>query len=135
MNQAMVLCYNMEGQRAEQVRALALAAGIQPFLVPQEAYAQQIGALCGLMEPTDQAYAGPGFPEEMMLMAFFEKGMLSRFLDGFRAAGLKPVPLKAMLTENNSQWDSLRLHAELMDEYRFFREVHKKQQAKKGNDA
>lgn len=130
MSQALVLCYNLEGERAQTVRALAEAAGIQPFLVPREAYAQTIGALCGLWEATDTAYEGEGFPEEMMLMAFLEKGMLNRFLDGFREAGIPSVPLKAMLTENNSQWDSLRLHAELSEEYAFFREVDRKRRAR-----
>lgn len=120
MNRAMVLCYNMEGERADLVSKLAKNAGIQPFLVPKEAYLQTIGALCGVMEPTEEAYSGEGFPQEMMLMAFFEKGTLSRFLDSFRESGVPSVPLKAMLTENNSRWDSLKLHSELMEEYAHF---------------
>lgn len=130
MNKAMVLCYNMEGERAETVRKLALEAGIQPFLVPQEAYKQTIGTLCGISEGTDEAYEGEGFPEEMMLMAFLEKGMLSAFLDGFRAQGQPSVQLKAMLTENNAQWDSLKLRSELMDEAEFFRKLNAKKQGK-----
>ncbi|NLX82864.1 MAG: DUF3783 domain-containing protein [Clostridiales bacterium] len=125
MNQAMVLCYNMEGERADQVRALAEALNIQAFLVPREAYLQKIGALCGLFEPTKEAYHGEGFEGEMMLMAFFEKGMLGQFLDGFREQGLPPVPLKAMLTEKNSQWNSMALQAELLDEYEHFKKMHK----------
>ncbi|MDI9519819.1 MAG: DUF3783 domain-containing protein [Bacillota bacterium] len=126
MNRAMVLCYNMEGERADLVRNLALSAGIQPFSVPREAYLQTIGALCGLMEPTEEAYNGKGFPQEMMLMAFFEKGMLTRFLDSFREKGVPSVPLKAMLTENNSRWNSLELHAELMEEYAYFSSLQEK---------
>ena len=128
MNQAMVLCYNMLGERADQVRKLAAGLGIEAFLVPQEAYLQKIGALCGLFAPTDEAYHGDGFEGEMMLMAFFEKGLLSRFLDGFREQGLTPVHLKAMLTEKNSEWNSLALQAELQDEYEHFKKLHKMQQ-------
>ncbi|NLW20992.1 MAG: DUF3783 domain-containing protein [Clostridiales bacterium] len=127
MNQPLVLCYNMEGARAQAVRGLAESLGIQPFLVPPEAYAQTIGALCGLMETTQEAYEGENFQEEMMLMAFLQKGMLSRFLDGFREAGLPPVQLKAMLTENNAQWTSTRLHSELLDEYHFFKKLNQQQ--------
>lgn len=123
MNQPMVLCYNMAGERAEQVRALALKAGIQPFLVPREAYAQTIGALCGLEVPTEEAYEGEGFEEELMLLAFLEKGMLSLFLDGFRNLGIPSVPLKAMLTENNATWNSLKLREELFDEYIYFKNL------------
>lgn len=124
MNQAMVLCYNMEGERADQVRALAESLNIQPFLVPREAYLQKIGALCGLAEPTTEAYQGNGFEGEMMLMAFFKKGLLTKFLDGFRERGMPPVPLKAMLTEKNSQWNSMALQAELLDEYERFKMLH-----------
>lgn len=130
MNSPMVLCYNMEGERANQVRALAINAGIKPFLVPREAYAQTIGALCGLMEPTQEAHEGEGFPEEMMLMAFLQKGMLSKFLDSFRDLGLQPVQLKAMLTENNTAWTSLQLHSELMEEYQFFKKLNQQQPKK-----
>ncbi len=59
-----------------------------------------------------------------MLMAFFEKGLLTKFLDGFRERGMPPVPLKAMLTEKNSQWNSMALQAELLDEYERFKMLH-----------
>lgn len=131
MNQAIVLCYNMEGARADAVRALAMKAGIQPFLVPREAFAQKIGALCGVLEPTSEEYTGEGFGDEMMLMAFLEKGMLSNFLDSFRDSGVPVVPLKAMLTENNSQWDSIKLHSELSEEYLFFKNLNEKTRARK----
>ncbi|NLE69756.1 MAG: DUF3783 domain-containing protein [Clostridiales bacterium] len=127
MNQAMALCYNMEGDRADQVRQLAADLGIEAFLVPREAYLQKIGALCGLFPPTEEAYHGEGFEGEMMLMAYFEKGLLSRFLDGFRERGMRPVHLKAMLTEKNSEWNSLALQAELLDEYEHFKKIHKMQ--------
>lgn len=125
MNKPMVLCYNLSGPRAELVRNLAKTAGIEPFLVPKEAHAQKIGALCGLFDPTDEAYTGEGFAEEMMLMAHLEKGMLSRFLDGFREIGIPSIPLKAMLTQNNSQWDSIHLHGELMQEFLYFQSAQK----------
>lgn len=130
MNQAMVLCYNMDGDRALAVRALAQAAGIQPFLVPPEAYLQTIGTLCGLEPGSGQAYEGEGFKEEMMLMAFLKKGMLTSFLDSFHHQGLAPVQLKAMLTDNNSKWNSLELHAELMQELACFKKLKRNQNAR-----
>lgn len=121
MNKPMVLCYNLQGPRAQLVSQLAKNAGIEPFLVPKEAYAQLIGALCGVLTPTEEAYEGEGFNEEMMLMAHLKKGMLTRFLDGFRDIGIPSIPLKAMLTNNNSQWDSIKLHSELMEEHTYFK--------------
>ena len=124
MNQAMVL-YNMDGDRA-LARRRRLG---HPASGASEAYLQTIGALCGLEPGRDLAYEGEGFKEEMMLMAFLEKGMLTSFLDSFHHRGLAPVRLKAMLTDSNSKWNSLELHAELMEELACFRKLSRIQDA------
>jgi len=120
MDQAVTLCYNMQGERAERIAALAFGQGIQFHAVNAGEYLQTLAALCGLEPKKALEYDGEGFSDEMMVMAFFKKGMLNRFLDGFRENGYPSVPLKAMLTENNSRWDSLTLHNELKQEYEYF---------------
>jgi len=120
MNQAIVLCYNMQGERAEMISALAMKQGIRPHFVKAGEYQETLAALCGLEPVKGGDFKGDGFLDEMMVMAFLKKGMLNRFLDSFRESGAPSVPLKAMLTENNSRWDSLTLHHELMQEYEYF---------------
>ncbi|MBQ8953791.1 MAG: DUF3783 domain-containing protein, partial [Clostridia bacterium] len=61
----------------------------------------------------------------MLVMAFFPQGLMQRFLDGFRQAGLPSVRLKAMLTDTNSRWNSCQLRAELLREEAAFRAMKK----------
>lgn len=125
--QATVLCYNLSPKRAEQVTKLAREAGITPRLVEQDEYHQPLGALCGIMPLAECVFEGEGFGEEMLLMAFLEKGMLTKFLDSFRETDTPSIPLKAMLTETNSLWHSVALNAELKEEYEYFRRLQENQ--------
>lgn len=117
----MILCYNMAGERAGGIRQVAEGLGISVRSVQKEEYHQTLAALCGLEAGAEGVYSGPGFEDEMMVLAFFPQGMLSALLDGIRGAGLAPVPLKAVLTQPNSRWDSCALNKELREEYAFFR--------------
>jgi hypothetical protein len=127
MNQATVLIYNLYGERADQVAGLANSLGITPYMVNKSEYSQKLGALCGISPRSAEEYKGDGFEEELLLLAFFPKGRLNLFLDGFRELGIQTVALKAMLTENNSVWDSLALHGELLQEYETIRNMQARQ--------
>lgn len=129
MNQAVVLCYNMQGERAEMISALAMKQGIRPCFVVMGEYHETLAALCGLEPKKGSDFKGDLFKDEMMLMAFFPKGTLNRFLDSFRESGTPSVPLKAMLTENNSRWDSLKLNKELLQEYEYFSRMQAQEKA------
>ena len=123
MRNAIVLLYNMADERAKQIEALAERHVITARVVDPAELNQTLGALSGLEEMTDKRYEGSHFTDEMLVMANFNKGMLNRFLDSFRDAGIPSVPLKAMLTETNSKWDSLTLHEELKCEYEYFKQM------------
>lgn len=127
MQEAIVLCYNLSPERTQQVSGLAKSADITPRIVEKTEYHQPIGALCGMMPMEENLYEGEGFEEEMLLMAFLEKGMLTKFLDSFRDTGTASIPLKAMLTETNSKWDSVALYTELREEYEYFRRMQENQ--------
>lgn len=116
-----ILCYNMAGERAGGIRQVAEGLGIIVRPVQKEEYHQTLAALCGLEEMAGEGCEDPGFEEEMMVLAFFPQGLLSKLLDGIREAGQAPVALKAVLTQANSRWDSLALHKELREEHEFFR--------------
>ena len=53
----------------------------------------------------------------MILMSNFTNAMVNSFLQEFRKRGIKPVALKAILTESNAQWNSAQLHTELLREH------------------
>jgi hypothetical protein len=121
--EAMVLLYNAEGARREEIAALAAHVGIGLRVVEPREYGETLGALCGLGAPSGRAAGGAGFSDEMLLLAFLTKEQFHAFLDGFRERGIRGVPLKAMLTPTNAEWDSCRLHNDLSAEYEAFKRM------------
>ena len=56
-------------------------------------------------------------PGEMLVMAHFRPGLLEGMLQGWRAAHIPPVALKAMLTDTNAAWTATALYAEIAREH------------------
>lgn len=116
MNTPTVLLYNLDTPKGRQVKLLCLTMKFRVRTVVPREYGQTLKALMG-REPAAEEYGGPGFPEEMLVMADFSNAQMNAFLQGFRRKKIPSVALKAMLTPTNSQWDSLQLHAELLQEH------------------
>ena len=64
-----------------------------------------------------QAVDPADFPGEMLVMAHFRPGLLEGMLQGWRAAHIPPVALKAMLTDTNAAWTAPALYAEIAKEH------------------
>ena len=75
-----------------------------------------IGALVGVL-PRDAAAPAAPLPGEMLVMAHFRPGLLEGMLQGWRAAHIPPVALKAMLTDTNAAWTAPALYAEIAKEH------------------
>ena len=117
MKPPVLLCYNLQGDRSQKIKGLAMRLKVRVRAVAPEEYAQPLAALCG-MEPAAQTPApAEPFTDEMLVLAHFTPELLNRFLYSFRSAGLPPVALKAMLTETNMRWDSATLHQQLAEEH------------------
>lgn len=112
-----LLTWNLPSRKSASVRALAIQSGIRVVAVEPAQYLQPLGSFTGDCGRMDAFYDGANFPDEMLLLAHFPQTHLSRFLQAWRAAGLPPVPLKAVLTETNRDWNSLELHTELSAEH------------------
>ena len=86
------------------------------FAMPED-YAHPLGYLLGL-EGYAPAAEPPAesFSAEMLLMDGLRGALLDRFLDELRRMRAA-VPLKAVVTEHNAAWSSLRLHRELEQEH------------------
>ncbi|MDD4081455.1 MAG: DUF3783 domain-containing protein [Eubacteriales bacterium] len=132
MKSPTMLYYNLQEGRAGDIRRIAEELGIRVRAVDKNEYHQTLAALCGLQEKAPGASQGEGFEEEMLVMAFFPEGLLGQLLDAIRAVGIAPVALKAVLTENNARWNSVKLNLELMEEYAYFRG---QQEARRQEDA
>lgn len=116
MKQPVLLCYNLSGERARGVRMAAMRLKVRVREVRKDEYALPVGSLCGLEGLQGTQETAGDFSDEMLVMAFFPAGMMNLFLQTMRRTGAGYIALKAVLTETNAQWDSLRLHAELSRE-------------------
>ena len=117
MNAPQILMYNLDNPRKLKILMICGQLKIKAHSVAVSDYAQPIGALAGLRNRTDAVYSGAGFPEEMLLMANFSGALLNSFLNAMRQNRLPGIPLKAVLTDANADWDSVRLHDEILREH------------------
>ena len=115
---ATVLLYNLsESEKRMTIKLLLWRLGITGREVNTEEFALSIGALLSLPGYERSATgAGGTFSEEMLVMHGLSQTQFSALLDGLRSAGAG-VALKAVVTETNAAWDSLRLHRELSAEH------------------
>ena len=113
-----VLLYHIEGEKGRKLKALLVQNGIRIRSVKPEQYGQPIGFLAGVkgIEPWEGTYGGEDFPEEMMVL----KGIFGRRLDMLlglmRREGIS-IGLKAVVTEQNMLWDSVKLYEEIREEH------------------
>lgn len=117
MNAPQILMYNLDNPRKLKILMICGQMKIKARSVAVSDYAQPIGALAGLRSRTDAVYSGTGFPEEMLLMANFSGALLNGFLNAMRQNRLPGIPLKAVLTDTNADWNSVRLHDEILREH------------------
>lgn len=118
-----LLTYHIAPAKLAKIQVLCLRLGIRVCPVPPEDYGQPLAALVGLAKKDASPVQTPAadFADEMLVMAHFRPGMMDTFLNGFRQARIPPVPLKAMLTETNAQWNSLELHRAIAEEHEAMR--------------
>lgn len=114
---ALLLTYNLSPARQGAIRMLCARLKIRARAVDASEYAEKLGALAGVSEKENVPFAGEPFADEMLLMAGFAPQTLDAFLRAFRSYRVAPVALKAILTPANAQWDSVRLHEELLREH------------------
>lgn len=112
-----VLTYHIAPAKLAKIQVLCLRLGIRVRPVLPEEYGAPLAALADLAEAGQYPALPEDFSGEMLVMANFRPGMLDAFLNGFRQARIPPVPLKAMLTETNAQWNSLELHRAIAEEH------------------
>lgn len=116
MKPPVLLCFNLQGEKANRIRLLAMRFLIRVRPVSQEEFGQSLAALCGLEPPENPAPAALPFSEEMLVLAHFSSEQISAFLGGFRQAKIPPVSLKAVLTETNASWNPVTLFSQLCEE-------------------
>ena len=117
MTGPILLEYNLDNQQKLKLRFVCAQLRIAVRSVPKTDWKQPVGALTGACARTADVYDGDGFSDEMLVMANFTNALLNALLKSTRQAGMRAIPLKAVLTPTNADWDSLRLHDEIAREH------------------
>ena len=108
-----LLCYNLSGEKASKIRFAAMRLRVLLRDVRPDEYGLTLNDLCGLETGGENVPCEETFPDEMLVMAGFTPMLMNQLLQ----TKIPPVPLKAMLTETNGQWDSCRLYREISAEH------------------
>lgn len=112
-----LLTYHIAPAKLARIQVLCLRLGIRIHAVRPEEYGAPLAVLAGLAPEEQYPAPAADFSDEMLVMANFRPGMMDAFLNGFRQSRIPPVPLKAMLTETNAQWNSLELYRAIVEEH------------------
>lgn len=122
---AIALLYNLsEGEKLQKLRFHLLKLGVRARTVAPEEFGRPIGSLCSLEGFSPEVNAEEGsFSEEMLVLCGLSGSQLDALLDALRASRVS-LSLKAVVTEENAQWSSLRLHEELVREHEAMRALH-----------
>lgn len=113
---ATVLLYNLSDDTS-QGRAVRRLCAQQKLRIRGVLPAQQALPLAALLSgalPEAEAPEQP-FTDPVLVMAYLSPAAQNRLLRGLRS--LPPIPLKAILTDTNSRWTGVQLHAELCREH------------------
>ncbi len=113
-----VLLYNFSSSRLKLVRKALSAIGCSVRTVMKKEYAQPIGYLAGVENYsfTNKQLSEKGFDEEMLVMCGFGSEMIDVLISALKKSGVGSVPLKAVVTEHNINWDSVKLYNEIKAE-------------------
>ena len=128
MNMKGVLLYNISADKLKRIRVILLRLGLQGRVITPEEFSLPVGQLAGIdgLSPAEAALeaAEETFREEMLVMCDLPSPVFSAFLNALRQNRC-PVALKAVLTEINAGWSSVRLHRELAAEHEAMKQAAK----------
>lgn len=123
----LVLYYTPEKSEADRlVKSVMIRMGIRIRNIGPEQTMEKTGVLAGLSEPQgsteilreETASGGlPVIPEKMLVFCGFGRQKLEELLFQLRRAGAPAIPMKAVLTEQNSKWSLYELYQELLEEH------------------
>lgn len=117
--------YHISGLKEAQIRMLCGMQKIMPRVVLESEESQPVGMLAGRAISAKPKKTGH-FTQEMLVLADFTQEQLDGFLKSYRLSGIEPVPLKAVLTEHNQNWNAYMLVSELIREHDEMMKLRKK---------
>lgn len=113
-NAGTVLMYNCSGEQFSKLKQIFAMLRLRMRVVEPDRYHIPLEELSrGKGEPGE---AAEPLPEAMLVFCGLGQALLNQVLEVIRVANLPPIPLKAVLTETNREWDTGQLYAELCRE-------------------
>ncbi len=108
----LALFYNFSEERLRKAKFALLPLKISVKAVDVSDFGQPVGYLAGIkgIEPLDNQYDGDGFEDEMIVLCGFNGRTIEAFIRVLNKCGVGRVPLKAVITDTNKTWNSVKLH-------------------------
>lgn len=105
------LFYNFSEERMRKARFALLPLRIRTKTVSKSEFNQPLGYLAGIkgIEPAETEFVGSGFDEEMIVMHNFTNKTVDSLIRALNKCGVGRVPLKAVITPTNKDWNSVQL--------------------------
>lgn len=114
-NSGTVLLYNCSGPKFSKLQQIFAMLRLRMRVVGPDKYHLTLQELSeGMGEPA--AEAGEAIPESMLVFCNMGQALLNQVLEVIRLAKLPPIPLKAVLTAANRDWNTHQLYEELVKE-------------------
>ncbi|HBM99233.1 MAG TPA: DUF3783 domain-containing protein [Ruminococcus sp.] len=106
------LFYNFSEERMRKAKFALLPLKIRTKAVSKTDYNQPLGYLVGIkgIEPAETEFDGNGFDEEMIVMHNFTSKTVDGLIRALNKCGVGRVPLKAVITPTNKDWNSVQLY-------------------------
>lgn len=113
-NAGTVLMYNCSAPEFSKLKQIFAMLRLRMRVVEPDRYHVPLEELArGKGDPGE---AGAPLPEPMLVFCGLGQALLNQVLEVIRLAKLPPIPLKAVLTETNQDWNTVQLHEELLRE-------------------
>lgn len=119
VSNSVALLYNFAGtQKGRKIKFVLIRMGIRIKNIEKKDYLQPAGALAGVpgILADQPEYEKEGFTEEMLVMYNFTEKQLDEMLLRFRKEKIPKIDLKAVITQTNCNWNSLKLFEEIKKE-------------------
>lgn len=106
------LFYNFSDDRLRKAKFALMPLKIAVKSVEKQDFNQPVGYLAGIkdIEPLPEKYSGDGFDEEMLVMHNFTNKSMELLIKALLKCGVGRIPLKAVVTPTNKDWDSVSLY-------------------------
>ncbi len=120
-----VLYYNPgNAPKPGMMKSVLVRMGVRIKNVTEEQLGETIGTLLGIPEIKSEKEREDGskherkgpLEEQILVLYRFSENRLDQLLYGLRKAGVPKIELKAVVTEQNSQWTMYELYEELKKE-------------------